>query len=42
MIIKHIFRRNVHDFTGVNTADYISVFTNDIKLIKDNYINLQI
>lgn len=33
-----IFKRNVQDFTGVNTADYISAFTNDIKLIEENYI----
>ncbi len=34
-----IIKRNVQDFTGVNTADYISAFTNDIKLIEENYIN---
>jgi len=33
-----ILRRNVQDFTGVNTAEYISAFTNDIKLIEENYI----
>lgn len=33
-----IFKRNVQDFAGVNTADYISAFTNDIKLIEENYI----
>jgi ABC-type multidrug transport system fused ATPase/permease subunit len=33
-----ILKRNVPDFTGVNTADYISAFTNDIKLIEENYI----
>lgn len=33
-----IIRRNVQDFTGVNTADYISAFTNDIKMIEENYI----
>ncbi len=33
-----IFRKNVQDFTSVNTADYISAFTNDIKLIEENYI----
>ncbi len=33
-----ILKRNVHDFTSVNTADYISAFTNDIKLIEENYI----
>ncbi len=34
-----IFKRNAQDFTGVNSADYISAFTNDIKLIEENYIN---
>lgn len=34
-----IIKRSVQDFTGVNTADYISAFTNDIKLIEENYIN---
>jgi ABC-type multidrug transport system fused ATPase/permease subunit len=33
-----IFRRNIQDFTGVNSADYISALTNDIKLIEENYI----
>jgi ABC-type multidrug transport system fused ATPase/permease subunit len=33
-----ILKRNIHDFSSVNTADYISAFTNDIKLIEDNYI----
>ncbi len=33
-----IVKRNIHDFSSVNTADYISAFTNDIKLIEDNYI----
>ncbi len=33
-----IFKRSVQDFTGVNTADYISAFTNDINLIEENYI----
>ncbi len=33
-----IFKRSVQDFTGVNTADYISALTNDIKLIEENYI----
>ncbi len=33
-----IFRRNYHDFSIVNTADYLSALTNDIKLIEENYI----
>jgi len=33
-----ILKRNIHDFFSVNTADYISAFTNDIKLIEENYI----
>ena len=33
-----IFRRNIHDFTNVNTADYLSAFTNDIKMIEENYM----
>ena len=33
-----IFRRNAQDFSSVNTADYISVLTNDIKMIEENYI----
>ncbi len=33
-----IFRRNAQDFTRVNTADYISAFTNDVKMIEENYI----
>lgn len=33
-----ILKRNIYDFSSVNTADYISAFTNDIKLIEENYI----
>ena len=33
-----ILKRNMHDFSSVNTADYISAFTNDVKLIEENYI----
>lgn len=33
-----IFHRNIQDFSEVNTGDYISVFTNDIKMIEENYI----
>lgn len=37
-IFLGIFRRNYRDFTSKNTADYISVLTNDMKLIEENYI----
>lgn len=37
-IFKGIFRKNYLDFTSNNTADYISVLTNDIKIIEENYI----
>lgn len=33
-----IIRKNMQDFTKVNSADYISALTNDIKLIEDNYL----
>jgi ABC-type multidrug transport system fused ATPase/permease subunit len=33
-----ILKRNMHDYSSVNTADYISAFTNDVKLIEENYI----
>lgn len=33
-----ILKRNVQDFSKVNTADYISALTNDIKLIEENLI----
>ncbi|MBU3103425.1 ABC transporter ATP-binding protein [Clostridium gasigenes] len=33
-----ILARNLKDFTSLNTADYISYLTNDIKLVEDNYI----
>ncbi len=39
---RHVFdgilRRGTQDFTSVNTADYLSAVTNDIKLIEDNGI----
>lgn len=37
-IFSGIFRRSYKDFTSENTADYISVLTNDIKLVEENYI----
>ncbi len=33
-----IMKRNIRDFASVNTADYISAFSNDVKLIEENYI----
>ncbi|GAA0121954.1 ABC transporter ATP-binding protein [Clostridium faecium] len=33
-----ILRRNYKDFNSKNTADYISVLTNDTKLVEENYI----
>ena len=38
-IFDGIFQRNYQDFNEVNTADYISVLTNDIKMIEDNYLH---
>lgn len=37
-IFNGIFRRNYQTFYQVNSADYISVLTNDMKLIEENYI----
>lgn len=36
-IFKGILKRNISDFKSVNSADYISALTNDVKLIEDNY-----
>ena len=42
MLRKKVFvgvlRRGYQDFTSVNTADYISALTNDVKLVEENYI----
>ena len=38
-IFGGIFRQSYQDFNEVNSADYISVLTNDIKMVEDNYIN---
>jgi ABC-type multidrug transport system fused ATPase/permease subunit len=38
-IFNGIFRRNYQDYYDVNTADYISVLTNDIKMVEENYLN---
>ncbi len=37
-VFSGILRRNTQDFMSVNTADYLSAVTNDIKLIEDNGI----
>ncbi len=37
-VFSGILRRNMQDFSSVNTADYLSAVTNDIKLIEDNGI----
>lgn len=34
-----IFKKNVPDFKTVNSADYLSALTNDVKNVEDNYIN---
>lgn len=33
-----VMRRNDEDFSSVNTAEYISSLTNDVKLVEENYI----
>lgn len=37
-VFSGILRRNTPDFTSVNTADYLSAVTNDIKIIEENGI----
>ncbi|NKF08833.1 ABC transporter ATP-binding protein [Clostridium gasigenes] len=37
-IFKQIINQNYIDFTSRNTADYISLLTNDIKLLEENYL----
>lgn len=37
-VFNGIFQKNFYDYSIVNTADYISVFTNDIKMVEENYI----
>ena len=36
-IFKGIMKRDRGDFEAINSADYISALTNDIKLLEDNY-----
>lgn len=33
-----VFRHNIPDFHKVNTADYLSALTNDVKMVEDNYL----
>lgn len=33
-----IIRHNIPDFHKVNTADYLSALTNDVKMVEDNYL----
>lgn len=37
-VFSGIFRRCYRDFYEVNSADYISALTNDLKLVEDNYL----
>lgn len=37
-VFMGIFRRNYKDFHESNTADYISILTNDVKLVEENYL----
>ena len=37
-IFNGLFRYNYKDFISKNTGEYISILTNDIKLVEDNYI----
>lgn len=34
-----IFKKNISDFKSVNSADYISALTNDVKNMEENYFN---
>lgn len=38
-VFTGIIKQNMENFSSVNTADYLSVLNNDIKLIEENYIN---
>lgn len=37
-VFNGIMNQNMEDFSSVNSADYLSILNNDIKLIEDNYI----
>lgn len=36
-VFEGIFKKNISDFKEVNTADYLSALTNDIKNVEENY-----
>lgn len=38
-VFSGIFKKNISDFRGVNSADYLSALTNDVKNIEENYLN---
>lgn len=37
-VFNGIFRKNMQDFKTVNSADYLSALTNDMKLVEENYL----
>jgi len=37
-IFKGILKKNYKDFNSINSADYSSALTNDIKMVEENYI----
>ncbi len=37
-VFDGLMKQNMEDFNSVNTADYLSVLNNDIKLIEENYL----
>ncbi|MDR2547736.1 MAG: ABC transporter ATP-binding protein/permease [Lachnospiraceae bacterium] len=37
-VFTGIIKRNYADFNKVNTADYLSALTNDVKLVEDNFL----
>ncbi len=37
-IFKGITNHSIEDFNKINTSDYISLITNDVKLLEDNYL----
>lgn len=36
-IFEGVFKKNIPDFKSVNSADYLSALTNDVKNVEDNY-----
>ncbi|MEG1868230.1 MAG: ABC transporter ATP-binding protein [Clostridiales bacterium] len=37
-VFNGIMHRNPEDFSEVNTADYLSALTNDVKMVEENYL----